>query len=289
MDVKTVTLSEWQEIDRFQRHGWIFRGQSDASRPLRTSLEICFERHRIPAEARSIVEKELLREFKRAYQQYSTHLPPEHCTLEWLSLMRHHAAPTRLLDWSYSIYVATYFALEDAEGTCAVWAANLPWAYGGTLRLLKEARRECRILEIERLQEQDEALFAPTFLEPPFLPCACPLNPFRLNERLRLQKGLFMIPGDITIPFEANLKALPGHDSASNILRIEIPRALQEEAIERLYNMNITRTTLFPGLDGYAKALRTYHPIFNPLEWRRLDERTRALREEGTAGRRNLN
>ena len=275
MDVKTETLAAWPDIARYQRDGWIFRGQSDASRPLRTSLEICFERHGIPAEARSVVEKELLREFKRAYQQYATHLPPEHCTLEWLSLMRHHGAPTRLLDWSYSIYVAAYFALEDAEGTCAIWAANLPWAYGETLRLLRQAGRECRILEIERLQERDEALFGPTFLEPPFLACACPLNPFRLNERLRIQKGLFMIPGDITVPFEANLRALPGHDRPQNMVRIEIPREIQSEAIEYLYNVNITRTSLFPGLDGYARALRTYHPIFKPREWRRLEERTR--------------
>jgi hypothetical protein len=268
MDVRTETLSSWQQISDYRRHGWIFRGQSDASRRLKTSLEICFERHKVPAGIRSVVEKELLREFKRAYQQYSPHMPADQSTLEWLSLMRHHGAPTRLLDFSYSIYVAAYFALEDAEDVCAIWGVDPAWAYRETLRLLKEARKDCRLLEIQRLEERDEALFAPTFLDPPFVPSASALNPFRLNERLRLQKGIFLIPGDAALSFEDNLRALPGHEDRDHMVRIEIPRRLQAEAIENLYLMNISRTSLFPGLDGYARALRIYHPIFSPREWK---------------------
>lgn len=267
MDFKTTTLAAWDEIAAYRRHGWLFRGQSDATQRLGTSLELCFDRHRIPTEARTVVEKELLREFKRAYQQYASHLPAEQSTLEWLSLMRHHGAPTRLLDFSYSIYVAAYFALEDAAERCAVWAVRMPWAFEETHRLFKASGKGCDLLDRERLEEKDEELFAATFLDPPFVPSACPLNPFRLNERLRIQKGIFLIQGDITIPFEENLKSLPGHDDGNNVVRIEIPKSLQEEAIEYLYYMNITRTSLFPGLDGYARALRIYHPIFNAEEW----------------------
>ena len=38
---------------------------------------------------------------------------------------------------------------------------------------------------------------------------ACPQNPFRLNERLTIQKGVFMCPGNVTVPFEENLGSLP--------------------------------------------------------------------------------
>lgn len=42
--------------------------------------------------------------------------------------MHHHGAPTRLLDFTYSIYVATYFAAENAERDAAVWAIDGRWA-----------------------------------------------------------------------------------------------------------------------------------------------------------------
>lgn len=273
MDVRTETLTSWKQIASYHRHGWIYRGQHDASRRLSTSLEKCCDRHRVPTDFRPVVEGELLREFKRAYQQYSRHLPPEPRTLEWLSLMQHHGAPTRLLDFSYSIYVAAYFALENAAERCAVWAVNGPWAFQETYRMLQAAHKECAILSVPRLEENDEASFARTFLDPPAVASVCPLNPFRLNERLRIQKGIFLIPGDIARPFEENLAALPGHERTENIVRIEIPRSLQAEAIEKLWYMNISRTSLFPGLDGYARALGIYHPIFNPEEWTRAEWR----------------
>jgi sugar phosphate isomerase/epimerase len=39
-----------------------------------------------------------------------------------------------------------------------------------------------------------------------------------------------------------------------------------------LFHMNISQTTLFPGLDGYAKSLGVYHPtVDEPVDWNRLD------------------
>jgi hypothetical protein len=122
-------------------------------------------------------------------------------------------------------------------------------------------------LRKEQLEEGDEASLARLFLEPPSTPCACPVNPFRLNERLRVQKGIFMICGDIGRPFEENVAAMNGWDAPENMTRIDIPAALHRDAIIDLYYMNITRTSLFPGLDGYARSLGIYHPILNPVEW----------------------
>ena len=38
--------------------------------------------------------------------------------------MQHHGAPTRLIDFTWSPYVAAFFALERATGDAAVWAVN---------------------------------------------------------------------------------------------------------------------------------------------------------------------
>ena len=56
------------------------------------------------------------------------HMPRD--TVEWMALMQHHGAPTRLLDWSTSPYVAAFFALEEAvdpTATCAIWAIDAAW------------------------------------------------------------------------------------------------------------------------------------------------------------------
>ena len=66
---------------------------------------------RVGRTKRAAVEIRLSREFRRAYHDYATHIPSQGSVIEWLALMQHHGAPTRLLDFSYSVYVAAYFPL----------------------------------------------------------------------------------------------------------------------------------------------------------------------------------
>ena len=75
------------------------------------------------------IEERSLREFQRKYHHYSQHIPDSDNTLEWLSLMRHYGAPTRLLDFTYSFYVAAYFGTGGSrKRDCAVWAINVEGA-----------------------------------------------------------------------------------------------------------------------------------------------------------------
>ena len=52
-----------------------------------------------------------------------------------------------------------------------------------------------------------------------------------------------------------------------HLLKIIIPIGLRRHALEKLFYMNISRTSLFPGLDGYAQSLGVYHPSMNPVNW----------------------
>jgi hypothetical protein len=101
---------------------------------------------------------------------------------------------------------------------------------------------------------------------------AAPVNPFILNDRLTFQKGLFLCPGDPTKSFMENLQALKGGDDNCKKLMLfqtdqRTPVSLsafkeqRRTALDRLYHMNISHDTLFPGLEGFARSLEVYHPV----------------------------
>jgi hypothetical protein len=64
-----------------------------------------------------------------------------------------------------------------------------------------------------------------------------------------------------------NLRSMPGHHDKKNIVKIVLPISLRADTVEALHYMNISRTSLFPGLDGYAQSLGVYHPSYRPVDW----------------------
>ncbi|MGH9423474.1 MAG: FRG domain-containing protein, partial [Thermoanaerobaculia bacterium] len=142
MPITDTVLSTWSEIHSYAQRSWIYRGQRSAEWELVTSLERCCDREEVVASDRLRLEKELRRDFQRVYHHYAQHIPGQESLIEWTSLMQHHGAPTRLLDFSYSIYVAAYFALENSDGDCAVWGVSAPWALRESVSLLLQAGKQ---------------------------------------------------------------------------------------------------------------------------------------------------
>lgn len=267
MAINERAVASWDEVHAFGKANWLFRGQLSAAWGLKTSLERCFERQLVEGPERMALERELLREFRRAYHNYAVHVPERNSVIEWLSLMQHHGAPTRLLDFTFSIYVAAYFALETASDDCALWAVNADWAAEQSVVAMMSAGKHGAAKLRARTGEEHETVSFGVLFEPPYVKSALLLSPFRLDERLRIQKGTFLVPGDVSSSFMANLCSLPGHDLAENLLKVILPFRIRAEALERLHYMNISRTSLFPGLDGYARSLGIYHPAFKPRRW----------------------
>jgi hypothetical protein len=185
--------------------------------------------------------------------------------------MQHHGAPTRLLDFTYSVYVATYFATEAADDDSAVWALDGKWALAQAAQLLRAAGKRGAALgwmeKGKRFKEGYEQAASDLFLGRPHVRACWPTNPFRLNGRLVIQRGAFVIPGDVRTSFMANLDALTMHRGGDHLLKIIIPNKEAQKAQRELFSMGISRASLFPGLDGFAQSLAGWHPVLEPSEW----------------------
>jgi hypothetical protein len=82
-----------------------------------------------------------------------------------------------------------------------------------------------------------------------------PLQPFRMNQRLIIQQGLFLCPGNPGRTFEENLLSYESQQFDQHVHKLSIARALRIDILAALNKMNITRATLFPGVDGFAQSL----------------------------------
>lgn len=123
-----LRINNWKElIDFFDKFNWsanfgrdwIFRGESDETRPLSPSLE---RLHKDNLGSMANAEKLSLSYFKRRYKR---EFKPNN-SLEWLSLLQHYGAPTRLVDFTYSWYIALFFAIESlSDKNSSLWCINL--------------------------------------------------------------------------------------------------------------------------------------------------------------------
>src|SRR6266568_5424615 len=116
-----MNASTIKDLDNFAAHhkGWLFRGHRCAEWKLETSLERTSRRCGI-SEVK--YERAVWREFRRHAHAYMPRVPADSDTIEWLAFMQHYGAPTRLLDFTYSFWIALFFAFEEADKTCAVVA-----------------------------------------------------------------------------------------------------------------------------------------------------------------------
>ena len=264
---------------------WIFRGQPSSKYPLATKLERDLKDFKVDMKEALRIEGGLLRRFKRQCHHYIARPPEEDNTLEWLALMRHYGAPTRLLDWTYSFFIAFYFALEKAKEEkepngndtgiweCAVWALNTDWMVDrvknifGTHQVGDEDLWRC-FKSDENLTKQStfKQLFARS--EQP-IRMVLAVTPYGLNDRIAAQQGTFLCPGDATVPFEDNLDALRLSDGdfqgnlRKYVVRVDLKRRI--ELLEKLRRMSTNRTTLFPGLTGFTESLRTLLAVHDIL------------------------
>ena len=178
--------------------------------------------------------------------------------------MRHYGAPCRLIDFTYSFYVALYFALKKVTSnqTAAVWAVNQKW--------LREKFNSSFPTEKGRTEFRfhDPKDYYDHFLIDKPYDFVAPVNPFRQNQRLTAQQGIFLSPGNISKTFMENLISGDALGERKKVIRIPIEGTVKTDVIRYLRRMNINSATLYPDLQGFAEYLSDW--FYLPMAF--LDE-----------------
>ena len=232
----------WNEELGLHRSNYAFRGRPLASEDLTTSLA------RLGGETDAI-ERPLLRHFRKYAARDAV---PVDSTWNWLALAQHHGLPTRLLDWTYSPYVALHFATArarafDEDG--AVWMVDYVRAHELAPRKLRDQleREGANLFTTEMIAavasdfvELDKLDDFVVFVEPP-----------SFDERIVNQYALFSLSD---VPLDPWLEEHPDLTR-----KLVIPAELKWEVRDKLDQANITERVLFPGLDGLSRWLARYY------------------------------
>lgn len=234
------------DLGRF-RSRYAFRGLSDAQYALETSLI------RLGGNFAEL-EHHLLRNFRK----YAHRSVVERDSLwHWLSYAQHFGLPTRLLDWTYSPFVAMHFATANTEKfniDGVIWALNYLKAHAMLPKKLKSelAREGANVFTVEMLSQSVKSLqelpgLSPSdyvmFFEPP-----------SIDDRIVNQFAFFSVLSNPKASLNHWLAEFPGFWQ-----KIIIPRELKWEIRDKLDQANITERVLFPGLDGLGRWLKRHY------------------------------
>jgi hypothetical protein len=182
-------------------------------------------------------ERSLVLRFQRKAKTRTTNpCPSEDSKPDWLILMRHHRLPTRLLDWSESILVATFFAvIEKPEAEGALWALD-------PLKLNREELGAQVILDCYDSTITD--IFREPFVDTQPLKKVLAVNMPENHLRMLVQRAAFTVHGTPD-PI----------DDRGFVLRFLIPANMKQPIRELLAELGYTAGRLFPDLDHLAEDL----------------------------------
>ncbi|MCL2650765.1 MAG: FRG domain-containing protein [Candidatus Azobacteroides sp.] len=255
MQDPTYTIKRFKSWNQFKdfanqfSENWLFRGQSDSAWDLKSSFERTdfFKKY-------DGIESSFLIDFQRGAKNFLTERETPTDLIEWLALMQHHGAPTRLLDFTKSVYIASYFAFENVDPkteNVAVWAINIKVIHDRVVQHLK----------LSQLTDKDfETIFYSNDES-----CILPVESFQMNRRYSLQQSIFVSPGNSHESFMEQLQFLD-EDITKVVLKITLPSKLKNEVLRDLQKMNINRASIFPDIDGYSVALKMKYNSMRTME-----------------------
>jgi len=200
-----------------------------------------------PSEAqRRATERGLYLQFQRRAASRTASSPSSEDTPAWLSLMQHHGGPTCLLDWSESLLVACFFAVEDRkqhDQDGMIWALH-----PGELNRIELKEAACGMLSPFDPQVLDA--YGDLHMQsrsPSQVVCA--LLPHEIHIRMLMQQSVFTLHRGF-VPLEQR------EQSERYLLGFRVPSNRKQVFRQALQAIGVRGTSLFPDLERLARELR---------------------------------
>lgn len=195
--------------------------------------------------------------FKQVAPSLYSNVPGIDNDLEWLILMQHHGAPTRLLDWTENILIALYFAVKDfPEYDGEMWALyplalNNIYGFWG-MPLLNNAFLQYLTKEISYRKDEKSELTKSLEIKNGIPKYPLAFSPTLNFLRMVVQSSVFTIH---PVPEKGN-QIQDLLEGKKNILaRYIIPAENKKKLLENLNSLEIKHFRIFPDLDSLSKDI----------------------------------
>jgi hypothetical protein len=282
---KETDISTWSDfidiIEKTKAKNLIFRGQACNKWKIKSSFSRESEMFTQSLASGKVSEKALIRLedkmvdlFKsqlHLYIQDFNHTDKDN-RLYLLSVLQHYGAPTRLLDWTYSPYIAASFSsCDNFDEDGVIYAIDFEYfktknlddirTYNSIMGKESERTKQSNIvIEFgkyyadlkERAEKRGEAVLEKNIL--------VAYEPEKKNVRLARQQGLFLVSSKIDVTMDKVIEGYGINDGLAegNIVanKLILKKEAKVEFLKQLQLMNVTSEILFPDMEGFCKSLK---------------------------------
>lgn len=198
-----------------------------------------------------------------------------------LMLMRHYRSPTRLVDWTESIWIAAFSAASsewDADGIIWIFDRQrfdeeVERRFGPELHHATDtASWQGAAMPAVSLYELELWVSRLVGMGPRIPRVIAQQAMFTIGSRLGIDHAKFI--DEIVPDVAGDLHDGPSAESVGKRL-IRIPAALKPKILKELARMGITANSLFPGIDGVGQSLQAL------AHYAALDEQVQRLAATG--------
>ncbi len=256
-------IDNTSKLNEFEQP-YYFRGQVNSFWTLKPRITRLLEGMESEQQA-LIYEYEAMTYFReRAHMYMPTHSLQLEDPPECFCLMQHYSAPTRLLDWTTSFFVALYFSVFDitttptespkeTEGAVWFFPTQPLWVAMEEIKEKIKSERDWKQILSSCGQFVDFGInrALPTII-----------NTYKSDwksERISIQKGIFTFCEKLFCD-QANaigdtLMNKYQDDETKRLFKLIITPKQKRDFRANLNKFNISAATLFPGIDGLGKSI----------------------------------